>query len=314
MSCCSGAEAVRALLAPDWAQLTRPRVWAEAVVQVVASLQLGLGLLPSLAAHNRGGHNLVRDCGLVLAAHTAWAGLASVLAAALLGIGSSGLAPGPGTAVDCLVVAASALGSVSQGWLWLGLLVLLLLLTGLASSLAHVAVLVTSLPCSRRLLAAPLVLALLFFLSLAVCNEAGPSLHRTASLLLTWPPLLHCLLTALLAAWCHDLRHLEADLTAVTSCLLPHLLTSHLASLLYTAVPLLLAAGLCSSVWQLVTSPGLVLAPALALPLAPLLLGALVTTLVAVRSHPRLVVSVVTDYKQINCFHPRSHLSINGRV
>ena len=52
MLCCSGAEAVRALLAPDWAQLTRPRVWAEAVVQVVASLQLGLGLLPSLAAHN----------------------------------------------------------------------------------------------------------------------------------------------------------------------------------------------------------------------------------------------------------------------
>ena len=302
MLCCSGAAAVRALLAPDWAQLTRPRVWAEAVVQVVASLQLGLGLLPSLAAHNRGGHNLVRDCGLVLAAHTAWAGLATVLAAALLGLASRGPAPGPGTAADAVVVAASALGSVSQGWLWLGLLVLLVLLTGLASSLAHVSVLVTSLPCSRRLLAAPLVLALLFFLSLCVCNEAGPSLHATASLLLSWPPLLHCLLTALLAAWCHDLRHLEADLTAVTSCLLPHLLTSHLASLLYTTVPLLLASTL---VYSLVTS-GLVPAPALALPLAPLLLGALLTTLAAVRSHPRLVVS----------FHPRSDtpLSINGRV
>ena len=291
MLCCSGAEAVRALLAPDWAQLTRPRVWAEAVVQVVASLQLGLGLLPSLAAHNRGGHNLVRDCGLVLAAHTAWAGLATVLAAALLGLASRGPAPGPGTAADAVVVAASALGSVSQGWLWLGLLVLLVLVTGLASSLAHVSVLVTSLPCSRRLLAAPLVLALLFFLSLCVCNEAGPSLHTTASLLLSWPPLLHCLLTALLAAWCHDLRHLEADLTAVTSCLLPHLLTSHLASLLYTTVPLLLASTL---VYSLVTS-GLVPAPALALPLAPLLLGALVTTLVAVRSHPRMVVSLVTN-------------------
>ena len=87
---------------------------------------------------------------------------------------------------------------------------------------------------------------------------------------------------------------LEADLTAVTSCLLPHLLTSHLASLLYTTVPLLLASTL---VYSLVTS-GLVPAPALALPLAPLLLGALVTSLAAVRSHPRLVVSVVTEYKQ----------------
>ena len=91
----------------------------------------------------------------MLAAHTAWAGLATVLAAALLGLASRGPTPGPGTAADAVVVAASALGSVSQGWLWLGLLVLLLLLTGLASSLAHVSVLVSSLPCSRRLLAAP---------------------------------------------------------------------------------------------------------------------------------------------------------------
>ena len=68
-------------------------------------------------------------------------------------------------------------------------------------------------------MATPISLALLFFLSLVLCNEAGPSLYLyiTASHLTAWPPLLFCLLTVLGLAWCHDLRYLEADFTSVTS-------------------------------------------------------------------------------------------------
>ena len=71
----------------------------------------------------------------------------------------------------------------------------------------------------RRAVATPISLALLFFLSLILCNEAGPSLYLyiTASKLTAWPPLLFCLLSVLGLAWCHDLRYLEADLTSVTS-------------------------------------------------------------------------------------------------
>ena len=68
-------------------------------------------------------------------------------------------------------------------------------------------------------MAIPISLALLFFLSLILCNEAGPSLYLyvTASKLTAWPQLLFCLLSVLGLAWFHDLRYLEADLTSVTS-------------------------------------------------------------------------------------------------
>merc|ERR1712222_61030 len=85
--------------------------------------------------------------------------------------------------------------------------------------------------------------------------------------------LLFSLLSVLSLAWCHDLRYLEADLTSVTSSLLPHIVTSHLASLLYTTIPALLAASLCFILSRLASANTYFLLTAL-LPLVPIVAGA----------------------------------------
>ena len=205
------------------------------------------------------------------------------------------------TLVDCLVTASEAMARVSQGWLWLGLLLILGLVTTLSLSLGHITLLVSILPRFRRVVATPICLALLFFLSLILCNEAGPSLYLTvtASQLAAWPPLLFSLLSVLSLAWCHDLRYLEADLTSVTSSLLPHIVTSHLASLLYTTIPALLAASLCFILSRLASANTYFLLTAL-LPLVPIVAGACFMTLRALRNYPRIVVSSVKHPPQIS--------------
>ena len=198
------------------------------------------------------------------------------------------------TLVDCLVTASEAMAHVSQGWLWLGLLLILVLVTSLSLTLGHITLLVSVMPRFRRAVATPICLALLFFLSLVLCNEAGPSLYlaATASQLTAWPPLLFSLLTVLGLAWCHDLRYLEADLTSVTSCLLPHIVTSHLASLLYTTIPALLAASLYSLLSRLASTNTHFLLTLL-LPAVPIVAGACFVTIRALRNYPRIVVSSV---------------------
>ena len=48
--------------------------------------------------------------------------------------------------VDCLVTASQAMAGVSQGWLWLGLLLILVGGTSLSLTLGHITLLVSILP------------------------------------------------------------------------------------------------------------------------------------------------------------------------
>ena len=305
--CCltvSGSEAVTSLLSPDWLQLSRPLVWLEAVVQVMYSLYLGLGVISTYSSHNSYSHNIVRDALLVVAGHWTWIVLSSILLASILGMAGVEVTDSLGemTAMDCMVTASEAMGRVSQGWLWLGLLLILVLVISLTTTLGYITLIVSILPRFKRAVATPISLSLLFFLSLVLCNEAGPSLylHITASKLTTWPPLLYSLLTVLALAWCHDLRYLEADLTSVTSSLLPHLVTSHLASLLYTTIPASLAASLYLILSRLASSNIYYLVTTI-LPLAPTLVGACFMTLRALRNYPRIVVSNEASVANICC-------------
>ena len=50
------------------------------------------------------------------------------------------------TLVDCLVTASQAMAGVSQGWLWLGLLLILMVVTSLSLTLGHITLLVSVLP------------------------------------------------------------------------------------------------------------------------------------------------------------------------
>ena len=67
-------------------------------------------------------------------------------------------------------------------------------------------------------------------------------------------------------------------------------MTSHLASLLYTTVPALLAASLCSLISRLASANTMFMLTIL-LPGVPILAGACFVTLRALRNYPRIVVS-----------------------
>ena len=71
---------------------------------------------------------------------------------------------------------------------------------------------------------------------------------------------------------------------------LPHIVTSHLASLLYTTVPALLAASLYSLLSRLASANTMFLLTSL-LPGLPILAGACFVTIRALRNYPRMVVS-----------------------
>merc|ERR1711862_784514 len=179
--------------------------------------------------------------------------VSTVFISAMLGMSQVSLTDIHGV-MDCLVTAGQAMEVISQGWLWLGLVFILVIIITINSTLGYITVIVSIIPKLKLALATPICLALLF-LSLIICNEAGPHIFLVISSHLTsWPPILFSLLSVLVLVWSHDLRYLESDLTSVTSMLLPHFITSHLASLLYTFIPISLAAGLYASIRNLVDS------------------------------------------------------------
>ena len=121
--------------------------------KVVFSLQLGLGALTAFASYNKFQHNLIRDCCVLVAAHIVWIVLSCLLSLALLGVAHSRQAIN----LDCLTsspaecdtaivsvtgkdiwlvtmtMIETSLASVSFGWLWAGLFLLLLVITGITS-------------------------------------------------------------------------------------------------------------------------------------------------------------------------------------
>ena len=84
-------------------------------------------------------------------------------------------------------------------------------------------------------------------------------------------------------------RYLVSDLTSVTTTLVPHIVTCHLSSLLYTLIPLSLAAGLVTTLTNMVTT-STVLVISVMVPLVPVIIGAVIMTVRALRKYPKIVV------------------------
>jgi SNF family Na+-dependent transporter len=301
MLAAGGPQGVLALLAPDWAALARPAVWLEATGQVVFSLQLGLGALTSYASYSRYEASLVRDAVVLVAGHLVWVLLSVLLTLALLGLTGQAvpaLLPGPSTGLELAMATLGerALATLGYGWLWAGLYFILVILAGVTSLFGHVEVITSSLvslrpSCARfRPLLAFLVLALLFLLDLVLATRGGYRVHQLLSAYWApWPALVAALLTVLAAIIGHGIGPLMRDLCAMGKARLPHWSTAHLSVAYYTLLPILLSGAVAWQVAGLAARPpGPPLPPGwgpplawtlTALPLAPILIGGLVSLL-----------------------------------
>ena len=188
-----------------------------AAAQVVYSLQLGLGAVTAYASYNRYHHNLVRDTGIILATNLVWVVLASLLVLSLLGVthnlqtinleqlaSSNGRDPtsitGSGLWLAGVTLVEAALASLATGWLWAGLLFLLVLLCSLASLAGLLEVVTSSLVSLRPPLLRykPVLtfslLTLLFLVSLVLATGGGVHIyHLLATYIAQVPSYLHYL-------------------------------------------------------------------------------------------------------------------------
>ena len=284
-----GWAGLRSLLAPDWAVVARPQTWLSALSHLVLSTNLGTGVLSVFASNNNYSHNILRDVLLLCGGHLLWTVLASLLVSSMLGL--AGLSADQENLLDCLVTASTAMAELSQGWLWLGLVFILLIIVILSNTLGYITLITSVVPTFRPAVSTPISLSVIFFLSLVLVNKTGPALFLLVSSCLTsWPPLLFCLLTSVLLSWSHGLNYLDCDLTSMTGVLTPHLIISHLTTSLYSLAPLALAASLYSLLREMAETNLLLLTTA-CLPLLPLTLGALVVTIRALNNYPSTVVS-----------------------
>ena len=248
--CCltdDGAESVRSLLtSADWSDLTRPQIWCEAAGHVVLSLSTGLGVVSTLSRDNRPGHNIVRDSALVSLGHLVTVSLATVLVSSVEGM--SGVVTAVNTGItQYLITVAQAMSTLPHAWMWLGLFIILVIIITLSNTLAFIHVIVSILPKLKCFISTPITMSLLFFLSLVLVNESGPFIfHLVTTHLVSWTLLLYSLISVTLFTWCHGLHCLDSDLTSLTSVLLPHIVTSHLYTSLYTVTPVLLTSALVS--------------------------------------------------------------------
>ena len=53
-------QGILTLLTPDWSHISAPWVWLESIRIVFISLQLGLGVVSTLASYNKYHHNIIR--------------------------------------------------------------------------------------------------------------------------------------------------------------------------------------------------------------------------------------------------------------
>ena len=258
--------AVLRLLTPDWEALTRPSTWLEATAHAVFSLQLGLGAFSTFASYSRFSSNLVRDTAIMTVAHLVWVLLSTVLTFSLIGLAQlssyppiNGLTPAlvPATVDTGIWLAAATLlekafATLSYGWLWAGLYFILIILVGVTSLFGYVEVVTSSLfslkPSMGRFkpLIAFLVLALLFLADLILATQGGIHIyHLLISYIASWPALLFSLLTVLATLLCHGIGHLMRDVADMARLRLHHWVTSHLATIYYTILPIALTVSPC---------------------------------------------------------------------
>jgi len=319
-----GPDGVLTLLAPDWAVLTQPEVWLEAAGQVIFSLQLGLGVVSAYSSYNTYQHNIVRDCVIITIAHLLWVTLAILLTFSLLGVAHNTKAinlltlvsdpalvsiTGQGVWLAAITLLETALANISTGWLWSTLFFTLLVLLSTTSVFGYIEVITTSLV-NRTPAILPFkpaitfgVVVLLFLLDLVIATQGGIHVyHLLSTYLSSWPPLLFSLLLVLATTLCHGAGYLMRDLAYMSKINLPHWVTSHLSVIYLTVLPVFLTASLCWSLYSLnlehqkeplatfkMSLPATFGDPlawcVVILPIAPLIVGAVVSLLCGVKNH-----------------------------
>ena len=260
-----GSSGVSTLLTPDWNVLTQPTVWLEACCQVVFSLNLGLGGVTAYASYNKYHYNIVRDCLIIIIAHLLWVLQSVVLTFSLLGVArthmtSNDSLPQP-NGMPGMAQIEVGLSEIQFGWLWTGLLFILLLLVGLSSMFGYLQVVTTSIlnvkPHYKHFnpIISLLLLCLIFLLSLVMTTPGGINIYLVIHThISTWPVLLFSLLTVLAIVFCHGTKFLMTDISEMITFILPHWVTSHLSSILYTFLPCSLVVSSTSYTYRHLTA------------------------------------------------------------
>merc|ERR1719204_2100613 len=322
--------AVLHLLTPDWEALTRPSTWLEATAQAVFSLQLGLGAFSTFASYSRFSSNLVRDTAIMTVAHLVWVLLSTVLTFSLIGLAQLGSYPpnngvpralmpddvDTGIWLAAATLLEKAFASLSYGWLWAGLYFILIILVGVTSLFGYVEVVTSSLfslkPSMGRFkpLIAFLVLAVLFLADLVLATAGGIHIyHLLISYIASWPALLFSFLTLLATLLCHGVGHLMRDVADMARLRLHHWVTSHLATIYYTLLPVALMACVTWQLHKLLMHLALPLPFSLAaLPLAPVLLGAFLQIIWLRRGVP-LNMHLKRLFKATDRYYKNEHLA-----
>jgi len=318
-----GPSAVLAFLTPKWGVMTEPTVWLRAGLEVILSLQLGLGVQTTLSSYSRLKHNIVRDTAILGAAHLLWVLMATYLIFALLGdsakmdiqtmnisdIGNDKPSSTPdGIWLVLITLIDGSLAKMNYGWLWAAFFLVLLLLVSISSLLGYVELLINcslykSLTLQRwRPLFLFLILAALFLLTLPMTTQGGiHPFHIFQIYSSSWP----CLLFSLLILSCslsHGPKHMLEDLSNMCQTKFSSWVSCHLSVLYYSLIPIFLMSCLGWKLYTLslehltnsfkkfeVALPdewGVPLALGLScLPILPLLLGALYHLTCGARGH-----------------------------
>ena len=259
-----GPYGILTLLAPDWTYISSAGSWMVAAQQVIFSLQLGLGSVSAYSSYNSYHHNIVRDAAIIICSNFVWAVLSILLVFSLLGVthnlqtinlnnlaGDPGLVSitGSGLWLTGVTMVEAALATLSSGWLWAGLLFILVFLTTVTSLFGLLEVISASIisirPSLLRYKPAITfsVLTFLFLLDLSLATQGGVHIyHLLHTYISSWPAILTCLLTLLATLWCHGPHLLVTNIMDMSKVRLPQPVTAHL-TVLYTSVTPVLAAS-----------------------------------------------------------------------
>ena len=322
------------LLSPDWDKLTQPSVWLLAAANVVFSLQLGLGAVTTFSSYNNYHHNIIRDTSILIVSNLVWAILSVLLVFSLLGVThnlqtinltniardpASLSITGSGLWLLGVTILETALANIATGWLWAGLLFILIFITSLTSIFGLIEVISTSLVGVKSGLTRykPAVtfccLTFLFLVDLMMATQGGIHIyHLLVTYISHWPTLLTSLLSLTASLLCLGPHSILSSLVDMSKVRLPHVVISHL-SVLYTSLsPALLLASLAHTLhlltryhllqplstfdmnlpdWAVSTGWSLSL-----LPTSPVIFGAIVYLIWADRGTPRLAVGKLYLY------------------
>merc|ERR550517_1765441 len=145
-----------------------------------------------------------------------------------------------------MTIIETSLASVSLGWLWAGLLLLLLVITGMTSLFGYLEVITSSLVAFRpsmlpyKPLLGFIVLIFLFLVDLLLAKQGGIHVyHLLTSYISSWPALLFSFLTVGATLLCHGTSRLIRDVTGMGKLKLGHWITSHLSVTYYSLLPAL---------------------------------------------------------------------------